>query len=88
MTIEEMEQDSVIVGISDQDELTIDDELVGGIGALADALRAKVAESGGEMEMTIEADPRCSFGIMVGVMDTGITVGMQRIRRVSRPIED
>lgn len=88
MTIEEMEQDSVIVGISENDELTLDDEPVGGIGALADALRAKAAGGGTELTMTIEADPRCTFGIMVGVMDVGITAGMQRIRRVSRPLEE
>jgi biopolymer transport protein ExbD len=88
MTIQELEQDSILVGVSAQDELTVDDEPIGGLGALADALRAKIVESGGQgVEMTIEADPACSFGMMVGVMDTGITVGMQRIRRVSRAAE-
>ncbi len=88
MTIEEMEQDSVIVGISQNDELTVDDEPVGGLSGLADRLRARASEGGGNLEMTIEADPRCSFGIMVGVMDTGITAGMQKIRRVSLPVDE
>jgi biopolymer transport protein ExbD len=87
-TVEEQEQDMLIVGISDKDELTLDDEPIGGISALADALKAKAAGSNGEMEMTIEADPRCTIGIMVGVMDIGTTVGMQRIKRVSRPVDD
>lgn len=86
-TIEEQVQNDIIVGISANDELTLDDEPISGLGALADALRAK-AGGGGELAMTIEADPRCTFGIMVGVMDAGITTGMQSIKRVTRPIDE
>lgn len=86
--IQEQEQDVLVVTISENDELTLDDEPIGGIGALLDALAAKAASGGGEREMTIEADPRCSFGMMVGVMDAGITAGMQKIKRVSRPLDD
>ncbi|MCA9055367.1 MAG: biopolymer transporter ExbD, partial [Planctomycetaceae bacterium] len=88
MTVEEQEQNDLIVGISEKDELTLDDEPIGGIGALADALRARASSGDSELAMTIEADPRCTFGILVGVMDVGISSGMQRIRRVSRPVEE
>lgn len=87
--IQELESDTITVGISENDELTLDDEPIGGLGALADALAARAASgTGGELEMTIEADPRCTFGILVGVMDVGISAGMQRIKRVSRPLEE
>ncbi|MEZ6068521.1 MAG: biopolymer transporter ExbD [Planctomycetaceae bacterium] len=88
MTIEEQEEDSIVVTITEKDELLLDDEPVGGIGQLGDVLKAKAAESSGGLEMTIEADPRCTVGIIVGVMDTGITVGMQRIKRKSMPIDE
>lgn len=87
-TVAEQEEGSIVVGINDKDELTVDDAPVASLTLLADALRAKFAQTGGEMEMTIEADPRCSFGIMVGVMDTGISIGMQKIRRVSLPVNE
>ena len=86
--VQENEQDSVVVGISSNDELTLNDEPIGGLAALSEALQAKAAAGNVELEMTIEADPRCSFGILVGVLDTGISVGMQRIKRMSRPLED
>ncbi len=87
--IQEQESDAITVGISENDELTLDDEPIGGLGALADALAARAASgTGGELEMTIEADPRCTFGILVGVMDVGISAGMQRIKRVSRPLDE
>ena len=88
MTIEEQEQEDIIVGISEKDEITLDDEPIGGLGALADALRARASEGSSELSMTIESDPRCTFGTLVGVMDVGITAGMQRIRRVSQPVEE
>lgn len=86
--VQDVEQDSVVVGISSNDELTLNDEPIGGLAALSEALQAKAAGGNVELEMTIEADPRCSFGLLVGVLDTGITVGMQRIRRVGRPLDE
>ena len=88
MTVEEQEQNDLIVGISEKDEISLDDEPVSGIGALADALRARASSGDAKLSMTIEADPRCTFGVLVGVMDVGISSGMQRIRRVSRPVEE
>jgi biopolymer transport protein ExbD len=88
VTIQEQEQDDLLVGISANDELTLDDEPIGGLSALADALQAKAAGGGTELSMTIEADPRCTFGIMVGVMDVGISAGMQQIKRVARPVDE
>ncbi len=87
-TVEEQEEDSIIVGISDDDELFLDDEPIGGLGALADALRARAAESGTERDMIIEAEPKASFGIVIGVMDIAIQEGFQRIRRMSRGAEE
>ncbi|MFV0442185.1 MAG: biopolymer transporter ExbD [Planctomycetaceae bacterium] len=87
MTIQDQEQEDLLVGISANDELSLDDEPISGLSALVDALNAK-AGGGGELSMTIEADPRCTFGIMVGVMDAGISAGMQRIKRVARPSDE
>jgi len=86
-TVQEQDQSQILVGISENDELTLDDAPIGGVGALLDALKAR-AGSGGELEMTIEADPRCTFGVMVGVMDAGITAGMQRIKRMTKPVDE
>lgn len=88
VTIEDQQQDDILVGISANDELTLDDEPISSVGALADALQSKVSAGGAELSLTIEADPRCTFGIMVGVMDVGISSGMQRIKRVSRPVDE
>lgn len=85
--IEETPADDLVVGISANDELTLDDEPISGLGALGDALRAKSAGKT-DLRLTIEADPRCTFGIMVGVMDVGITTGMQSIKRIARPVDD
>lgn len=88
VTIEDQPQDDILVGISANDELTLDDEPISSVGALADALQGRIAAGGTELSMTIEADPRCTFGIMVSVMDTGIASGMQSIKRVSRPVDE
>ena len=34
--------------------------------------------------MVIESEPKASFGILVGVMDAAIQVGIQRIQRKSQ----
>jgi biopolymer transport protein ExbD len=85
--VEEQISNDLVVGITANDELTLDDEPISGLGALGDALRAKAAGKT-DLSMTVEFDPRCSFGIMVGVIDVGITTGMQRIKRVALQTEN
>ncbi len=84
VAVDRSEDETIIVGISEEDILTLDGEPVASVAVLTESLRAKLAQTGGKAELTIEADPRCSFGMMVGVMDAGISVGMQRIRRLPR----
>ncbi|MEZ6057170.1 MAG: biopolymer transporter ExbD [Planctomycetaceae bacterium] len=87
VVIEDQQDDSIIVGISENDSLTVNDEPVSGLSALVDVMKARMGESS-ETSMTIELDPRASFGALVGVMDAGITVGMQSIKRVTRPVDE
>lgn len=85
-TIDDLADESVIVEIDENDTIFVDDEAVGGPGELEDVLRHKVA-SEQKLEMIIEPHYQAKHGTVVAVTDAGVTVGMQRIRRVSTPNE-
>lgn len=83
LTMEDLEEESVVVEIDNEDNLRVDDVAVSGIGELGDVLR-----NSGKRELLIEAHPKATHGMVVAVTDIGIEVDMQRIRRVSRGESD
>jgi biopolymer transport protein ExbD len=87
VTINELEEDAIVVEIDAEDHLLVDDEPVANVGVLVDVLTAKMA-SEQRTEMLIEADYRASHGIVVAVTDAGMEANMQHIRRVSRRAEE
>jgi biopolymer transport protein ExbD len=87
MVIEDLEDDSVVVEIDEEDNIRVDDVPVSGPRELLDLLAVKIADEG-KTEMLIEAHPNATHGMVVAVTDAGIEVQMQRIRRVSRSSSD
>jgi biopolymer transport protein ExbD len=87
VTINELQEDAIVVEIDAEDHLLVDDEPVANVGVLVDVLTSKMA-SEQRNEMLIEADYRASHGIVVAVTDAGIEANMQHIRRVSRQAEE
>ncbi|MEW4488114.1 biopolymer transporter ExbD [Thalassoglobus sp. JC818] len=87
ITMEDLEEESVVVEIDEQNNIRVDDVPVSGIGELTDLLGAKISNEG-KTEMLIEAHANATHGIVVAVTDAGIEVEMQRIRRASKKGED
>jgi biopolymer transport protein ExbD len=87
VTVNELQEDAIVVEIDAEDHLLVDDEPVANVGVLVDVLTAKMA-SEQRNEMLIEADYRASHGIVVAVTDAGMEANMQHIRRVSRRAEE
>jgi biopolymer transport protein ExbD len=83
LTIQEVEDDSVVVEIDGENQIRVDDVPVAGLGELRDVLAGKIANEN-KTEMLIEADAAASHGTVVTVMDAGLEVQMQRIRRSSK----
>ena len=78
MVLEDIEEDSIVVTIDEENRIFVDDLPVAGIGPLRDAL---IASS--KRDMLIEADPMASHGTVVAVTDAGMDANMQQIRRAS-----
>lgn len=87
MVIEDLEENSVVVEIDEEDRIRVDDVPVSGIGELTDVLAAKISNEA-KTEMLIEAHPAATHGRVVAVTDAGIEVRMQRIRRTSKKQDD
>lgn len=87
VTINELQEDAIVVEIDAEDRLLVDDEPVANVGVLVDVLTAKMAAEQ-RTEMLIEADYGASHGIVVAVTDAGMEANMQHIRRVSRKAEE
>ncbi len=81
--MEDLADESVIVEIDDTNAIFVDDEPVGGLGELQDVLARKMSVEQ-KREMIIEPHYQAKHGTVVAVIDAGIEVGMQRIRRVTR----
>lgn len=89
ITVQDVEEASVIVAIDAEDNITVDEEPISGLGQLVDVLTAKMfAEQPPRNDMLIEADYRATHGTVVAVTDAGMEAGMQNIRRVSRRSQD
>lgn len=87
LTLEDLEEESVVVEIDAEDNIRVDDEPVAGIGELIDVLAAKIGNEG-KTEMLIESDAQATHGTVVAVTDAGIEVSMQRIRHASKRSAD
>lgn len=86
LSIEDLEEESVVVEIDQEDNIRVDDVPVSGIAALRDVLSAKIGE--GKTEMLIEAHESSRHGTVVQVTDVGLDANMQRIRRTTKKGED
>ncbi len=87
VVIEEIEEESVVVEIDEEDNIRVDDVAVSGFSELKDVLQSKISNEG-KTEMLIEADVKSRHGTVVAVTDAGLEVQMQRIRRTSKKNED
>lgn len=87
VTMEDLEEESVVVEIDAENNLRVDDVPVSGTGELAVVLADKIGNEG-KTELLIEAHPNSRHGLVVAVTDAGIEVQMQRIRRVVKKGDD
>ncbi|QDT35077.1 biopolymer transporter ExbD [Thalassoglobus polymorphus] len=87
VTMEDLEEESVVVELDEENTIRVDDVPVSGIGELTDVLAAKIGNEG-KTEMLIEAHPNAKHGLVVAVTDAGIEVQMQRIRRAVKKSDD
>ncbi len=87
VTMEDLEEESVVVEIDAENNIRVDDVAVSGTGELVDVLAAKIGNEG-KTEMLIEAHPNSRHGLVVAVTDAGIEVQMQRIRRAIKKGDD
>ena len=87
VTMDELAEESVIVEVSADDSILVDDEPVAGPVELIDVLRAKIGNEG-KSEMLIQAEYRATHGMVVAVTDAGMQAGMQKVRRVSLAEEE
>ncbi|MBX3439943.1 MAG: biopolymer transporter ExbD [Planctomycetaceae bacterium] len=81
--IEDLADQAVIVEIDERNTIFVDDQPVGGLGELQDVLLRPMSTEQ-KREMIIEPNYQAKHGTVVAVLDTGIEVGMQRVRRVFR----
>ncbi|WP_217647008.1 ExbD/TolR family protein [Planctomicrobium piriforme] len=81
-TVQEAVDDSIVVRIDENNVISVEDVPVTGTSELIDVLNAKIA-SENKREMLIEVHPAALHGTVVSVMDAGLDVQMQRIRRTS-----
>jgi biopolymer transport protein ExbD len=77
--LEDMQDTSVIVEIDDRDNVLVDDEPLGDIGRLPDALRDRMRREQ-KSELVLTASANATHRTVVAVIDAANEVGMQRIR--------
>lgn len=87
VSMEELEEESVVVEIDEESNIRVDDVPVSGTGELTDVLIAKISNEG-KTEMLIEAHSNARHGLVVAVTDSGIEAQMQRIRRSIKKADD
>lgn len=80
VVMEELEEESVVVEVDEENNIRVDDVPVSGTGELVRALADKIGNEG-KTEMLIEAHPNARHGLIVAITDAGIEAQMQRIRR-------
>lgn len=80
---EEILDQSLRVEIDSADAIFVDDEPIGDIADLADALRDR-SQAEGKNELVILADDNARHETFVAVVDAGIEAGMQKTRVANR----
>jgi biopolymer transport protein ExbD len=83
MTIDDVEGESIIVEVDEQDHIKVDDKAVAGMAELKNLLKDKLT-SEKKTDVLIEAAYKATHGQVVAVTDAAIEVGMQKVRRASR----
>jgi biopolymer transport protein ExbD len=83
MTMEDLAEESVVVSITDDDQILVDDVPVAGLAALRDVLSNKITAEQ-KNELLIEPAYNAKHGTVVAVTSAAIDAGMQRVRRVSQ----
>ena len=84
--LEDLQDQSVIVNIDAEGAMLVDDVPIEGASALVETLMAKMATEQ-KTQLLIEADYNAKHGAIIQVIDAGITVGMENIRKTSRQDE-
>ncbi|MBX3443607.1 MAG: biopolymer transporter ExbD [Planctomyces sp.] len=87
VTLEDLASESIVVTITTDDQILVDDEPVAGLAELRDVLALKMA-SESKNELLIEPAYEAKHGTVVAVTSAAIDVGMQRVRRISRKDDD
>ena len=82
-TMEELQQDSVIVFVDEENTIYVDDEPLSDPSDIEPKLRDKIG-SEQKTELVLEANPLALHESIVMVIDAAKEVGMQRIRKVHR----
>lgn len=82
-TMEELQQDSVIVFVDEENVIYVDDEPLSDPSDIEAKLRDKIG-SEQKTELVLEASPLALHESIVQVIDAAKEVGMQRIRKVHR----
>ena len=82
-TLEELQQDSVIVFVDEENTIYVDDEPLSDSSEIEGKLRDKIG-SEQKTELVLEAHPEALHENIVMVIDSAREVGMQRIRKVHR----
>ncbi|MBM81928.1 MAG: hypothetical protein CMJ78_15250 [Planctomycetaceae bacterium] len=86
-TLEDFEEESVIVNIDSKSVVYVEDEAVSDPSGIADALRDNM-RAGQKFEIVITAHVKCMHEIVVKVIDAANEVGMQRIRLATSQEDD
>jgi len=84
-TLDEFENNSVVIRIDDRNVIYVDDEPVADPGRLIDMLKASLSTQRNEVILT--ADDNALHDTVVQVIDAANAAGMQRIRLASRGVE-
>ncbi|WP_437204380.1 biopolymer transporter ExbD [Planctomicrobium sp. SH664] len=87
ISAEDVESDSVVVDIDENNAIRVDDVPVAGVEELVEVLKSKIRDEK-KNELLIEAHPQSTHGTVVSVMDAGLAAEMQKIRRSSKRDDD
>lgn len=78
MTLQELEEESVVVTVDENDVIYVDDVVVAGLGDLNGVLAAKASD--GQTDLLIEAAYGAKHGTIIAIQDAATSAGMQQPR--------
>jgi biopolymer transport protein ExbD len=85
VTMEELEQEAVVVRLEGDQKVFVDDKPISGLDALPDALRDAMSGSGrgGKGELVIQASDEARYEAIVAAYDAAAGLGLERVRLAS-----